>query len=1099
MAVATYTSNLLDIALFEDTSGITAYGGGGAGLSADPDFVMEGTNSVNKEVDAADKGFLFGAASAFVLGDHNHLYVWIMGSTPGLHETRDAGGIHVDIGDSNTAFVKFHVDGFDTLPFGGGTPYAVRFVNTALTNFRTLLGSPGTAPDSIGGGITTTATVMGPNLGVDAARIGSAYTVLFGTSADPEATFDGIATNDDSTSEGVFQPTSGGFNLQGKLRIGNGVSECELLDSNVSIFILDTLHSLEDFSEILVAHESSILTLTNVTFTAIAGRQQTVAGNNPNRGRLEMLTPIIDAQDETSYDNSPTTEGTFVGGTGHVAADVLTMSDSTLITVDTVDGGGIVLTFTVNSIAIAAEARSSVAGTANTQVSSDGPGIDFTLTPDVDNLRTTPTVTATGVGFIGFGETLLDTGATMDTCRWVGANQITANGATFTDSTVEGFEDQIITDAQDETSYDSSPSTEGSFVGGTGHVAADILTMSDGTLITVDTEVGGVVTEFTVDSSGAVASRTAVANTQLTSDGPGVVFTLTPLIDNLDEVAAFKWEDNLDPNGETDGMTFTKGTNPTHAMEFGVNSPLSMTLTDVTFTSYSVVEGDIDTALWFRRTSGTITLGISGGTTPSFKTDGATVVITNAVTVRVEGVTEGAAVSVLSDETVGTQRIGDIIFEQLADSSGVAQIADFNFEGAFGAGLDVKARARQSGVPNGAQVSDNGVFTDFTPETNTSTLGFANSFDGANDFFNRGATLTGLVDGKLGYINCWFRRAGTGIEAIWRDDVSNARLTLSFSVVDILSVFGRSSGGGTRLDLRANTAITDTDWHHLIVSWDLNTAATAFFYVDDVDETNSVSHVDADLDLATNPVDWGLGARPDTGASKYTGEIAEFIFDPTYVAINDTKTRREFITANGTPAYVGADGSLPSGTAVMVYFGGSNRFSDFNTNRGTGGPFTVNGALTDGGNVTDTNMYPATPVIDQDSFYFGHAEQSSGVKLHLVVAATGSPTITPQYWDGDSWEPLTGVVDDTTDLTVLGENKITWTLPGDWATSTEGGLGPFFWMRLLFDAGTMTVNPELRKAVLDVDRYLPFTRDAEVTSSGVTVVASWVLDDIGQF
>ena len=77
MVAATYVSNLITLNLFETTANITAYGGGGAGLSADPDFVMEGTNSVNKEVDAADKGLVYNStAGNFVIGDHDHFYVF---------------------------------------------------------------------------------------------------------------------------------------------------------------------------------------------------------------------------------------------------------------------------------------------------------------------------------------------------------------------------------------------------------------------------------------------------------------------------------------------------------------------------------------------------------------------------------------------------------------------------------------------------------------------------------------------------------------------------------------------------------------------------------------------------------------------------------------------------------------------------------------------------------------------------------------------------------------------------------------------------------------------------------------------------------------
>lgn len=281
MTAATYTSDLSDIYMFESTTNVTAYGGGGAGLSASPDLAMEGTNCVDKQITNAEKGFMYDNVSNFTIGADDHFFVWIMGSTPGLNDTRNNRGIVACIGDDTSNFVKFHVDGKDTLPLGGGKPYAIRFVNTTLTNYRTLVGTPGTTPSWIGGGLKTTATVKGANLGVDAARIGTGYDILYGTGADPEANFAGIASDDESTSEGVFQTAPGGYALQGKLRIGSAATECEFLDSDATIVIKDTIHSLTDFTEILVENASSILTLTRVTFSPLGT-------NNP--GRFEVLT-----------------------------------------------------------------------------------------------------------------------------------------------------------------------------------------------------------------------------------------------------------------------------------------------------------------------------------------------------------------------------------------------------------------------------------------------------------------------------------------------------------------------------------------------------------------------------------------------------------------------------------------------------------------------------------------------------------------------------------------------------------------------------------------------------------------------------------------
>jgi hypothetical protein len=88
---------------------------------------------------------------------------------------------------------------------------------------------------------------------------------------------------------------------------------------------------------------------------------------------------------------------------------------------------------------------------------------------------------------------------------------------------------------QDETSYDNTPTTEGTFSGGSGHAGTDVLTMSDGTLVTVDAVAAGVVTEFTVDSKGSGGCKAGQTLTQVSSTGSGTGFTLTPDTDNIEQ------------------------------------------------------------------------------------------------------------------------------------------------------------------------------------------------------------------------------------------------------------------------------------------------------------------------------------------------------------------------------------------------------------------------------------------------------------------------------------------------------------------------------------------------------------------------------------
>lgn len=147
----------------------------------------------------------------------------------------------------------------------------------------------------------------------------------------------------------------------------------------------------------------------------------------------------------------------------------------------------------------------------------------------------------------------------------------------------------------------------------------------------------------------------------------------------------------------------------------------------------------------------------------------------------------------------------------------------------------------------------------------------------------------------------------------------------------------------------------------------------------------------------------------------------------------------------------------------------------------------------------DMNLLPGTPVVNEDRYLFGHAEQFGQIKLDIGTAGTGGFTITWEYFDGSSFVALSGVTDGTSSLSVLGENTVSWTIPGDWLATTINSQGPFFYVRAAYTAGTVTITPLGTKVKLDVDKYLAFVQNRIVTSSGLTVFATWVRDVIAIF
>ena len=96
----------------------------------------------------------------------------------------------------------------------------------------------------------------------------------------------------------------------------------------------------------------------------------------------EGTTIPFNQQDETAYNDSPVSEGTFTGGTGHAVSDVLILSDGTRVRVDAVDTIGGVTEFTISSNSSNGAAFNDTL----TQSTTTGAGTGFSLTLDTNNI-----------------------------------------------------------------------------------------------------------------------------------------------------------------------------------------------------------------------------------------------------------------------------------------------------------------------------------------------------------------------------------------------------------------------------------------------------------------------------------------------------------------------------------------------------------------------------------------------------------------------------------------------------------------------------------------------------------------------------------------
>jgi hypothetical protein len=222
-------------------------------------------------------------------------------------------------------------------------------------------------------------------------------------------------------------------------------------------------------------------------------------------------------------------------------------------------------------------------------------------------------------------------------------------------------------------------------------------------------------------------------------------------------------------------------------------------------------------------------------------------------------------------------------------------------------------------------------------------------FDGTNDSMARGAGLTGAADSKTGILSCWLRFDGGdgSIQRIVEASTGGTAFLLLKNASNILSLGADNAAGSEILLLQSTTAYTaGATWRHFLASWDLANGA-GHLYISDANDLNTGTDVLTDDTIDYTLSDWLI----PSSSFRLNGCCAEFYLAPgQYLDFSLVHNRRKFISASGKPVHLGTDGSLPTGTAPLVYLhlDDGEAVANFATNRGTGGNFSITGTLETG-------------------------------------------------------------------------------------------------------------------------------------------------------
>lgn len=223
------------------------------------------------------------------------------------------------------------------------------------------------------------------------------------------------------------------------------------------------------------------------------------------------------------------------------------------------------------------------------------------------------------------------------------------------------------------------------------------------------------------------------------------------------------------------------------------------------------------------------------------------------------------------------------------------------------------------------------------------------TFDGTNDYLTRGADLDGSANNSQGTCFFWVKldAAGDGVRQRILNS-GNAAVILERTAANRFQIFV-ANGALTATLGGALTRTSSDGWMSVMMSWDTNFSAgnkLMNIWVNDTDDSGVKTDASAAFAVDYTSTDWGIGARPSDGANKLNGDLADFWFaEGVYFDFSIESNRRKFIASNHGAVDLGADGSKPTGTAPIVFMRGPA--SAFATNLGTGGNFTVTGALDD--------------------------------------------------------------------------------------------------------------------------------------------------------
>lgn len=209
---------------------------------------------------------------------------------------------------------------------------------------------------------------------------------------------------------------------------------------------------------------------------------------------------------------------------------------------------------------------------------------------------------------------------------------------------------------------------------------------------------------------------------------------------------------------------------------------------------------------------------------------------------------------------------------------------------------------------------------------------------GSTDILLKSSNLTGITSSKVGLLSYWAFTVPEAAEPVKYNLVATATSTIRFFSYwnGRIFLYGYNSSGDIIVQCFTNPDGSLLGrWYHVLASWDTSTS-TVHFYIN-----GSTALVNTAAVLADDTIDFSNITEWECDIDN--GRLAELYFTTEYLDLSVESNRRKFLTADNSPANLGYNGSIPTGTSPILYL--SQRVglpnTDFVSNKGSGGNFTI--------------------------------------------------------------------------------------------------------------------------------------------------------------